>query len=116
VHVLRVERIEEPIYRPAPFAHFTGVEQVRRAILLEILSGALRPGERLLEARISKDLGVSQATVNAALQDLHDQGMVTKLLNRSPRSALHAGGHQKALQGANAVGTGGNGSGIRRLF
>ena len=58
-------------------------EQVRRAILGEILSGRLRPGERLLEAKLSKELGVSQATVNAALQDLHNQGLVTKLLNRS---------------------------------
>jgi DNA-binding GntR family transcriptional regulator len=58
-------------------------EQVRRAILTEILSGRLQPGERLLEARLSKELGVSQATVNAALQDLHNQGLVTKLLNRS---------------------------------
>ncbi|HEV3197407.1 MAG TPA: GntR family transcriptional regulator [Bryobacteraceae bacterium] len=58
-------------------------EQVRRAILAEILSGRLRPGERLLEAGLSKALGVSQATVNVALQDLHKQGLVTKLLNRS---------------------------------
>src|SRR5450759_4499370 len=58
-------------------------EKVRRAILAEILSGRLRPGERLLEARLSKELGVSQATVNVALQDLHNQGLVTKLLNRS---------------------------------
>src|SRR3954451_2944304 len=58
-------------------------EQARRAILAEILSGRLRPGERLLEARLSKELGVSQATVNVALQDLHNQGLVTKLMNRS---------------------------------
>ncbi len=58
-------------------------EQVRRAILAEILSGRLRPGERLLEAHLSRELGVSQATVNAALQDLHNQGLVTKVLNRS---------------------------------
>ena len=37
----------------------------------------------MLEAKLSKELGVSQATVNAALQDLHNQGLVTKLLNRS---------------------------------
>src|SRR5258708_27341998 len=61
----------------------TKIEQVRQAILTEILSGALRPGERLVEAKLSKELGVSQATVNAALQDLHNQGLVTKLLNRS---------------------------------
>jgi len=58
-------------------------EQVRRAILEQILSGTLRPGQRLIEAKLSKELGVSQATVNAALLDLHEQGMITKLLNRS---------------------------------
>jgi DNA-binding GntR family transcriptional regulator len=61
----------------------TKAEQVRQAILLQILSGQLRPGQRLLEAQLSKELGVSQATVNGALQDLHNQGLVTKLLNRS---------------------------------
>lgn len=61
----------------------TKIEQVRQAILVQILSGELRPGERLLEAKLSAALGVSQATVNAALQDLHNQGLVTKLLNRS---------------------------------
>lgn len=61
----------------------TRTEQVRRAILHQILSGTLRPGERLLEGKLAKELGVSQATVNAALQDLHNQGLVTKLLNRS---------------------------------
>ena len=61
----------------------TKAEQVRQAILLQILSGELQPGQRLLEAHLSKDLGVSQATVNGALQDLHNQGLVTKLLNRS---------------------------------
>lgn len=61
----------------------TRTEQVRRAILQQILIGTLRPGERLIEAKVSKEMGVSQATVNAALQDLHNQGLVTKLLNRS---------------------------------
>lgn len=65
-------------------------EQVRRAILVAILSGRLRPGERLLEAQLSKELGVSQATVNAALQDLHNQGLVTKLLNRSTNVSRYA--------------------------
>src|SRR5258708_1968020 len=67
----------------SPLQLVTRIEQVRQIVLLRILSGALRPGERLLEAKLSKDLGVSQATVNAALQDLHNQGLVTKLLNRS---------------------------------
>jgi DNA-binding GntR family transcriptional regulator len=61
----------------------TKAEQVRQAILLQILTGELRPGQRLLEAQLAKELGVSQATVNGALQDLHNQGLVSKLLNRS---------------------------------
>lgn len=59
------------------------IEQVRQAILQLIFSGTLRPGQRLLEARLAKDFSVSQATINAALQDLHNQGIVTKILNRS---------------------------------
>jgi len=46
-----------------PLIAVTRVEQVRQAILMQILSGSLRPGERLLEAKLSKELGVSQATV-----------------------------------------------------
>jgi len=60
-------------------------EQVRQAILLQILSGDLRPGQRLLEAKLAAELGVSQATVNGALQDLHNQGLAVKLLNRSTK-------------------------------
>jgi DNA-binding GntR family transcriptional regulator len=64
-------------------AAISKVDQVREAILVEIALGNLQPGERLYEVKLSRELGVSQATVNAALQDLHSQGVVTKLLNRS---------------------------------
>ena len=61
----------------------TKAEQVCQATLKQIFAGVLKPGQRLVEARLSKELGVSQATVNATLQDLHSQGVVNKLLNRS---------------------------------
>src|ERR1035437_4066974 len=54
----------------------TRIEQVRRAILQQILSGNLRPGERLLEAKLSKELGVSPAwssEAQACLQEQVDQ-------------------------------------------
>jgi len=57
--------------------------QVRQAIILKILTGQLVPGQRLVEAKIASELNVSQATVNAALQDLNNQRLVTKLMNRS---------------------------------
>jgi DNA-binding GntR family transcriptional regulator len=66
-----------------PISPVTKVDQVRHAILELIFSGSLRPGERLVEARLAADLGVSQATVNSALQTLHDQAVVSKVLNRS---------------------------------
>jgi DNA-binding GntR family transcriptional regulator len=61
------------------------IQQVGQAILLQIRSGDLLPGQRLPEAKLAEELNVSQATVNSALQDLHNQGLVTKLLNRSTR-------------------------------
>lgn len=60
-------------------------EQVCHAILLQILGGLLLPGQRLIEAKLAAQLNVSQATVNAALQDLHNQGLVTKKMNRSTK-------------------------------
>jgi DNA-binding GntR family transcriptional regulator len=60
-------------------------EQVCQAILLQILGGQLLPGQRLIEAKLASQLNVSQATVNAALQDLHNQGLVTKNMNRSTK-------------------------------
>ncbi len=66
-----------------PISSVTKVDQVRQAILELIFSGGLLPGQRLVEANLAKDFCVSQATVNAALQDLHNQGVVTKILNRS---------------------------------
>jgi len=60
----------------------TRVGQVERAVLQGILTGAIRPGARLVEAVLARELGVSQATVNQALQDLHEQGVVNKSTNR----------------------------------
>jgi DNA-binding GntR family transcriptional regulator len=75
-----------PAKRPAESVHelsqVTKVDQVRRAILEGIFAGAFRPGDRLVESVLAARFGVSQGTVNQALQDLHVQGAVTKSLNR----------------------------------
>lgn len=65
------------------------IDQVRHAILGMIFDGSLSPGERLVEARLASQLGVSQATINVALQDLHSHGVVTKLPNRSTNVNLY---------------------------
>ena len=66
-----------------PLLSVTKVDQVRQAVLEQIFDRSLRPGQRLVESKLAADLGVSQATINSALQDLHNQGVVTKVMNRS---------------------------------
>lgn len=52
------------------------VEQVRSAILESIASGALAPGERVVQERIAESLGVSRQPVQQALTLLLSQGVL----------------------------------------
>ena len=52
------------------------VEQVRDAILSEIASGQLAPGERIIQEQIAKTLGVSRQPVQQALGLLRNQGVL----------------------------------------
>ena len=45
-------------------------EQIKEILLERILRGELEPGERLVETRIARELGTSQAPVREALRDL----------------------------------------------
>jgi DNA-binding GntR family transcriptional regulator len=45
-------------------------EQIKDVLLQRIVSGELKPGERLVETRIAHELGTSQAPVREALRDL----------------------------------------------
>jgi DNA-binding GntR family transcriptional regulator len=56
-----------------------------------IISGRLQPGERIVESRIARELGISQAPVREALALLEKQGLVVKIQNRGNFvSRLHA--------------------------
>jgi DNA-binding GntR family transcriptional regulator len=57
-------------------------EAVEQAIRRAILEGRLAAGERLVEARISEELGVSRAPVREALARLAQRGLVVSLANR----------------------------------
>jgi DNA-binding GntR family transcriptional regulator len=46
-----------------------------------ILSGKLKPGERVVERTLAKSLGVGQATVREALQVLEHEGLIFKKAN-----------------------------------
>jgi DNA-binding GntR family transcriptional regulator len=52
------------------------VEQVRDAILDEISSGALAPGERVIQEQLAQALGVSRQPVQQALMLLRNQGVL----------------------------------------
>ncbi len=52
------------------------VEQVRDAILGEVASGQLGPGERIIQEQIARTLGVSRQPVQQALLLLRNQGVL----------------------------------------
>ncbi|MBV9850434.1 MAG: GntR family transcriptional regulator [Armatimonadetes bacterium] len=56
--------------------------EVARVLERAILTGQFRPGDHLPEMRIAQELGVSQASVREALQDLEGLGLVLKYPNR----------------------------------
>ncbi len=61
------------------------VEQVRDAILDEVLSGALAPGDRIIQEQIAQALGVSRQPVQQALALLRNQGVLLD----APGRGLH---------------------------
>jgi DNA-binding GntR family transcriptional regulator len=57
-------------------------ESVRDLLLERIVGGTYRPGDRIVESRVARDLGVSQAPVREALRELATIGLVKSLPNR----------------------------------
>jgi DNA-binding GntR family transcriptional regulator len=51
-------------------------EQIKDILLERILRGELEPGQRLVETRIARELGTSQAPVREALRDLQNLRLV----------------------------------------
>ena len=66
----RTRRVSDPVARNVLS------EQVKDRILQWILEGELAPGSRIIETRVAKELGVSQAPVREALRDLTTLGVV----------------------------------------
>lgn len=55
---------------------------VSRALRQAILRGDLKPGDRLREARIAEQMGVSRAPVREAIRDLESEGIVVSHTHR----------------------------------
>lgn len=60
----------------APVARSVLSAQVKDTLLQWILEGELRPGARIVETKVARDLGTSQAPVREALRDLATLGLV----------------------------------------
>lgn len=51
-------------------------EDIKKFLLNCIITGILQPGQRIIETRIAKELGVSQAPVREAIRELEQMGLV----------------------------------------
>lgn len=61
---------------------------VKKLLLERIMSGHYKPGERIIELQLSKELGTSQSPVREALRDLAAIGIVTIHSRRGARVRL----------------------------
>ncbi|MGG5810324.1 GntR family transcriptional regulator [Falsiroseomonas sp. CW058] len=66
----------QAIRRLAPVQPRTMVEQAAEAVVAAAARGAFLPGDRLVEAEIARDLGISRVPVREALRLLESQGIV----------------------------------------
>ncbi len=60
-------------------------QQIRDALLERIVSGALEPGDRLIELKIAEEMQTSQAPVREALRELEAIGLIEIQRNRGAR-------------------------------
>ncbi|MHB1007445.1 MAG: GntR family transcriptional regulator [Chloroflexota bacterium] len=69
-------------FTPAPRSSLrqTARDEIRRRILL----GELRPGERLVEATIAREMNISRAPVREAIRQLEQEGLIAEAPNHSP--------------------------------
>ena len=72
-------------HRSDPVARNVLSAQVKDRILQWILEGDLAPGSRIVETRVARELGTSQAPVREALRDLATLGVVEMQAYRGAR-------------------------------
>ncbi len=60
-------------------------QQIRDALLERIVSGSLKPGDRLIELKIADEMQTSQAPVREALRELEAIGLIETQRNRGAR-------------------------------
>ena len=73
----KVEALFSPIRGHASFK-----DQAVGLLTDRIMSGKIKPGERLNESSLSQQLGISRAPIREALQQLQEQGLVVNIPRR----------------------------------
>ena len=71
--------------RIKPISRFSMREEVYSTLLMWIMEGELRPGEKLLDKELAEKMGVSRTPVREALRRLEDKGLVESSANRWTR-------------------------------
>lgn len=71
--------------QPVPLLRYVLRSQVRDLLIERIVNGYYKPGARLVETQIARELGVSQAPVREALRDLESVGVVESFAFRGAR-------------------------------
>jgi DNA-binding GntR family transcriptional regulator len=74
---VKLEALSQQLGRRAPLA-----DQIADSIRNMIVTGDLKPGDRIVESRIARDIGVGQPTVREALVALEHQGLVVRKANQ----------------------------------
>lgn len=77
-------QVAEPVAAPVDGIELLS-QSVKRLLLERIMTGHYRPGERLVELRLARELGTSQAPVREALRELAGIGVVTIHTRRGAR-------------------------------
>jgi len=88
-----------------PLARSVLADQVKERILEDILTGRHPPGSRIIETKVARELGTSQAPVREALRGLEALGVVeitpfrgTRVRSPSKRDILEAYAVRSALE------------------
>lgn len=69
----------------APFAGRRSLSQeVAALIKKQMVDGVLNPGDRIVETKLAKELGLSQTPIREAIRQLSGEGIVTIVPNKGP--------------------------------
>ena len=68
-----------------PLSRLSLSRQIRNRLLGRIMSGELKPGDRLVELKIANEMATSQAPVREAIRELEAMGVIVTLRNKGAR-------------------------------